>query len=540
MYMKKLTEQVICTYDDPVVETKYGKLRGLKTEGTYIFRGIKYANAERFHMPTEVEPWEGVKEAYQFGHVCCELNTPIPHDQFNVPHFFYPQNENCQYINVWTQHLDKKAKRPVMIWIHGGGWFSGSSVELHSYDGENLSHADDVVVVSLNHRLNVLGYLDLSAYGEEYKDSANVGLGDLVMALKWVHENIEAFGGDPENVTIFGQSGGGGKVVALMQTPAADDYYHKAIIQSGGPSGSGKENVIQARKNSQRCAELILHYLGIAPENVKDIEKVDWYDLAQATMKAVWVMQNKEGQRMNWGPHPDGEYYLGHPLDFGWREESLKKPMLVGSVLGEFSGNFNVKIGDSIKNKWTKEQIHGYVTERFGDKAETMEALFAKAYPDRNPADVLFLDTRLRRGCLTFSKERAAAGGKTWNWLFNLESPFNYGTVAWHNAEEAFVFRNSAYIEAQYIPVVSERLEDEMAGAWAAFAKTGDPNHDKLVEWPKVTKDSVPTICFDAITDVRIDHDKELMEEYPDPAFKGFPGSGKMFAMFGIKPEDVE
>ena len=144
MYMKQLNTQVTCTYNGPVAQTKQGKLRGLKIDSTYIFRGIKYANAKRFHPPVEVEPWEGVKEAFQFGHVCCELNTPVPHDQFTVPHFFYPQNENCQYLNIWTQSLDKTAKRPVMVWLHGGGWFSGSSVELLSYDGENLSAFGDV------------------------------------------------------------------------------------------------------------------------------------------------------------------------------------------------------------------------------------------------------------------------------------------------------------------------------------------------------------------------------------------------------------
>ena len=538
MYMKKLTSEVVCTYDDPVVQTKSGALRGLKTEGTYIFRGVPYAQARRFHFPTELEPWEGVREAFQFGYVSCELNTPVPHDQYPVPHFFYPQNENCQVLNVWTQRLDPDAKRPVMVWLHGGGWFSGSSVELLAYDGENLSKTDDVVVVSINHRLNVLGYLDLSAYGEEYKDSGNAGLADLVMALKWVHENITAFGGDPDNVTIFGQSGGGGKVVALMQTPAADAYYQRGIIQSGGPTGMGPGGAAEHRRLSQRCAELILHYLHIAPENIREIETVDWYDLAQATMNAIWVIQNQEGGRVGWEPHADGSYYFGHPLDFGWRKESLAKPMLVGSVLGEFSGNFATDIGDGIKNKWSAEQIVQYSKEKFGDKADRMAALFAKAYPDRSPADVLFLDTRLRRGCLNFSRERAKAGGATWNWLFNLESPFNYGTVPWHNAEEPYVFRNSAYIEAQYIPVVSEQLEDQMAGAWVQFAKTGDPNFDKLPNWPRVTAESVPTMCFDATTDLRVDHDKLLMEEYPDPVFKGFPGSGKMYAMFGVKPEE--
>lgn len=537
MYMKKLTGQVTCTYDDPVAETKYGKLRGLKIDSTYIFRGIKYADAKRFHLPTEVEPWEGVKEAYQFGHVCCELNTPIPHDQYTVPHFFYPQNEHCQYLNIWTQSLDKKAKRPVMVWIHGGGWFSGSSVELLAYDGENLSATGDVVVVSINHRLNVLGYLDLSNYGEEYKHSANVGLADLVAALKWVNENIENFGGDPDNVTIFGQSGGGGKVVALMQTPAADGLYHRAIIESGGPTGSGKEQVENARKTSQRCAELMLGYLGIEPANVAQVETADWYDLAQAAMNAIWTIQNEEGGHVGWGPHPDGEYYLGHPLDFGWRKETIGIPMLVGSVLGEFSGNHDRKIGDGIKNKWDKETLDGHLQEFFGEKKEEMETLFAKAYPDRNPADVLFLDTRLRRGCLNFCRERAKAGGVSWNWLFNLESPFNYGTVAWHNAEEPYVFHNAEYIEAQYIPGVSERLQDQMSGAWVKFAQCGNPNTDLIPDWPVATAESVPTMCFDEVTDLRIDHDRELMEVYPDPKGGGFPGSGIMGAIFGVKPE---
>jgi len=217
MYMRKLTSQVVCTYDDPVAMTKYGKLRGLKVDDTYIFRGVKYADAKRFHMPQKVQPWEGIKDAYHYGYTCSELNTPVPHDNYTVPHYFYPQNEHCQYLNIWTQSLANTAKKPVMVWLHGGGWFSGSSVELHAYDGENLSAYGDVVVVSLNHRLNVLGYLDLSAYGDEYKYSANVGLADLVAALEWVNENIENFGGDPGNVTIFGQSGGGAKVLSMLR-----------------------------------------------------------------------------------------------------------------------------------------------------------------------------------------------------------------------------------------------------------------------------------------------------------------------------------
>ena len=536
MYMKKLTSQVTCTYDDPVAQTRQGKLRGLKTDGTYIFRGVKYADARRFHMPEPVQPWEGVKEAFQFGYVCSELNTPIPHDQFNVPHFFYPQNEHCQYLNIWTQHLDPAAKRPVMVWLHGGGWFSGSSVELLAYDGENLSAFGDVVVVSVNHRLNVLGYLDLSEFGPEYANSVNVGLADLVAALQWVHENIAAFGGDPDNVTIFGQSGGGAKVLSLMQTPAADGLFHRAVMESGGPTGAGsREAALHAGEVSRMAARQIVKNLHLT--NPADIETVDWYDLAQATMEAIWTIGQETGERVGWGPVPNGSYFLGHPLDFGFRPETLGIPLLVGSVLGEFSGNHDQKIGDGLKNRWDDATREAHIAERFGAQAEEMKALFAAAYPDRNPADLLFLDTGLRRGCLTFARARAAAGGPTWNWMFNLESPFNDGTMAWHNAEEPYVFHNAEYIEAQYIPGVSERLQDQMAGAWVAFAATGDPNHPGIPAWPQATAESVPTMCFDTVTDLRVDYDRALMEAYPPPKRGGFPGSGKMYAIFGVEPK---
>ena len=539
MYMKNLNRQVICTYDDPVVETKQGKLRGVKIDSTYIFRGIKYADAVRFHMPTPVEPWEGIKEAYNYGYVCDELNTPIPHDQYTVPHFFYPQDEHCQYLNVWTQSLDRDAKKPVMVWLHGGGWFSGSSVELLAYDGENLSHDKDVVVVSVNHRLNVLGYLNLANYGEEYKNSVNAGLADLVESLRWVHENIENFGGDPENVTIFGQSGGGAKVLAMLQTPAADGLFHRAVMESGGPTGAGSREAAEARKqDTLDMADEVVRQLGLTKETIREIETIDWYDLADATMKAIWVMSHEKGRRVNWAPQADGEYYFGHPLDYGFRKESLHIPMMVGSVLGEFDGNFNVKIGDDKKNYWDDATKDAHLKERFGDRWQEMKDLFIKAYPDRNYADVLYTNTGLRRGCIEFTKARAAAGGRVWNWMFNLESPFNDGTVAWHNAEEPYVFRNASYIEAQYIPGVSEKLEDEVSGAWVQFAKTGDPNFPGIPEWPVVTPDHVPTMCFDAVSDVRIDHDKELMERFPAPKPMGFPGAKNMYAIFGLKPEE--
>ena len=534
MFMRKLTSQVVCTYDDPVVETKQGKLRGLKIDSTYIFRGVKYADAERFHFPKPPASWEGVKEAITYGYCCPEINTPVPHDAYNVPHFWFPQDENCQYLNIWTQSIDKNAKKPVMIWMHGGGWFSGSSVEIYSYDGENLSVFGDVVVVSLNHRLNVLGFLDLSAYGDEYKYSANCGLADLVAALKWVNENIAAFGGDPDNVTIMGQSGGGAKVLSMLQTPAADGLFHRGIMQSGGPTGGAAKN---EKEIALRMADLVLQFLDITPDRVKEIETVHYYDLAEAAAQALYVINEEYGTSYNWGPQTDMDYYYGHPLQTGFRKESLHIPLLAGSVLGEFSNNFDVFLKEGSKNAWSDAEKKELMDRWYGDKADAILEAFKEAYPKRNTADALYVDTRLRKGYLEFTKARAATEGAApiYNWLFNLESPWMNGVMPWHNAEEPYMFHNAEYIETAYIPGVSERLQDQMAGAWVAFAKTGNPNHDLIPNWPAVTPDSVPTMMFDEECEVGIDHDKKLMELLPD-APKGFPGSKLMKAIFGVKP----
>jgi para-nitrobenzyl esterase len=206
----------------PVVQVQGGKLRGFRDGKSTIFLGIPYAEAERFELPKPVTPWEGIKSAQAWGPV-----SPIPNmtepgiDEFVFPHRYWLENEHCQVLNIWTQDLTPAARKPVMVWMHGGGFTNGSSMESYAYEGKNLSEFGDVVVVSLNHRLNIIGTLDLSAYGPQYAQSRYAGTADLVSALQWVHDNIESFGGDPGNVTIFGQSGGGSKVARMMHTPVA-------------------------------------------------------------------------------------------------------------------------------------------------------------------------------------------------------------------------------------------------------------------------------------------------------------------------------
>lgn len=516
MYIRKLTKKVILDYGKAEVRTEAGILRGVISDGTYVFRGVEYAEAKRFHMPEKVTPWEGVKEAIVYGNACPETTTVVPHDQYTVPHYFTVQSEDCQYLNVWTQSLDENAKKPVMVWFHGGGYASGSGVEHYAYDGEELSRHGDVVVVTLNHRLNVLGHLDLSEFGEEYRYSGNAGMADLVAALQWIHDNIRGFGGDPGNVMIFGQSGGGGKVCTMLQSPAADGLYHRACMQSGGMGTMGKEITPEI---SRKAARYVLEYLNIAPENVKEIETV-WYDeLALAADYACKKMA-EQGLRYSFGPVKDDDYYLGHPLNVGFREETKDIPILCGTVLGEFSNNYSSPRGEGSKNSWSTEYTDAMLTEEFGEKKDEIVRLFKEAYPDKNIADTLFMDVNGRRSAIEFAKAHAAVSkGGTYNFLFALESPFNGGTLPWHNAEIPYAFHNAAYLEPSFIPGVTEYLQEIVSSSWSNFARSGDPNGPTVPAWKSCTADTNYTMVFDRQARVAENFDKELIYTMPSISF---------------------
>lgn len=333
-----MASKFICKEDYPVVSTKAGKVRGYQLDDTVIFQGIKYADADRFLMPREVEPWEGVKDVQSYGYVCPLLKQDTPSAELMVPHLYWPMDEHCQYLNIWTPSIEEGKKYPVMVWLHGGGFFAGSSIEQLAYEGTNMSKYGEVVVVSLNHRLNVLGYLDLSPFGEKYQHSANVGTADIIAALQWVQDNIAGFGGNPDNVTIFGQSGGGGKVWTLMQTPEADGLYHKGIIESGvydtrqaSEVGDG-ENVVKA----------MLKELGLGVDEVEKLETIPYAQLAEAYNKVAADVAAAGSYTGN-APHPDQDY-VGDPLKVGFREETKNIPLMIGTVFGEF--DFNMPIDD--------------------------------------------------------------------------------------------------------------------------------------------------------------------------------------------------
>jgi len=518
MFIKKLTKQVIHTYDKPIVQTKAGKLRGLIAEDTYIFRGVQYAKARRFHMPEPVEPWEGVKNASVYGYVCPELSRGGIGGDYVVRHVFYPQDEDCLSLNIWTQSLDENAKKPVLFWLHGGGYTAGSSIEHYAYDGEEMSKFGDVVVVTINHRLNVLGFLDLSAYGEEYRYSGNLGQADIVAALQWVKENIAAFGGDPDNVTVFGQSGGGGKVTTLLQMPAADGLYHRAIVMSGvfRKTSSGKEEAASAKK----LAEKVLEYAGIAPDEVQKLEEIPYHDLAAAANRA------SEELSVGWSPVPDGEYYVGYPFEVGFRKETAHIPVMVGSVISEFDTGVRDPRMVGCKHDWSEELKVDLIRGRLGENTEAAIEAFRKAYPDKNIADLLHLDGMVRGASAAYSQLRAeTCSGKVFNYLYCLEMAFNEGTIPCHNADIPYVFHNAEYLEAFYVPGVSEKVQDVVCGAFVNFARTGDPNGEGVPAWEAVADNNGATMLFDEDSVCKCGHDKELVELLP--AFRFRPAKKK-------------
>lgn len=485
--------------ENTIVATDQGKVKGYGYRGLRIFKGIPYAKALRFHAPEPVDAWEGVLDVTSYGYVCPLLDMGKPTGEVMVPHRYWVMDENCQNLNVWTPGCDDR-KRPVMVWLHGGGFEAGSSIEQIAYEGENMSLLGQVVVVSVNHRLNVLGYFDLSDFGEEYANSGNAGTDDIIAALGWIQRNIAAFGGDPANVTVFGQSGGGAKVTTLLQSPAADGLFAKGINMSGviGPvladaTGSGRE-----------LAEAMMEDLGI--KSVKELEAVTYARLAESYKKVREVLR-PQGKYVGGCPHPNA-YYAGEPVANGFRRETAHIPLMVGSVFGEF-GAFMP--GRQDRSKMSREDGERAVISALGEKAAgEMLPLFEKAYPGRNPVDMLLLDFIFRQPEITYIRMRSGLNQCTWSYLFEQDFRIDGGRVAWHCSDIPYFFHNAELVPNTRMPGV-EKLEEQIFRSVMAFAYTGDPNNDTIPEWKASTPDEEHTILFSRDTKVATNHDHALI-----------------------------
>ncbi len=512
------SQEVITGENIAVTNTSSGKVRGYIHNGIYTYKGIPYAQAERFMAPTKADPWEGVRSSTTYGPVA-PLITPTTsvqdESEFVFDHDWGYTNEDCLRINIWTPAIKDNKKRPVLFWIHGGGFTAGSSQELPSTDGENLSKKGDVVVVSINHRLNVLGFLDLSAYDDKYKHSANNSMLDIIAALEWTKDNIVNFGGDPNNVTIFGQSGGGAKVNTLMAMPKAKGLFHKAINQSG----SFRMAVLE-KEDTQEIASEVLNQLDLQENQVDSLQHIPFETLAKASTDALKIVEKKRiaegkptiGFGLNWGPSRDGIDIPYQVASSEAYEMSKHVPLLIGTVKNEFAPFANMRF-----HKATESEIMEHIKTTYKDKSDAYIAAVKKAYPkDSSPKDLIDVDLLFRPGAIAQANDKSAlkGGAEVYMYLFTWQSPvFDGKYKSLHCMELPFVFDNIERGKNMTGGgVEAHQLADKVSRAWLNFAINGNPNHDGLPNWPAYTSKNTATMNFDNVCELKPQMDKELME----------------------------
>jgi para-nitrobenzyl esterase len=510
------TTQIVASNENANVETTAGTVRGFTRNGIFTFLGIPYAaTTARFQPPTKVTPWAGLRSSMQYGFVSPqEPRAGWTNDE--VAWMFDWDDgrpgEDCLRVNIWTPGLNDNRRRPVMVWLHGGGFSAGSGQELKSYYGENLSRRGDVVVVSLNHRLGVLGYLNLAEVGgAKYLHSANVGMLDIVTALEWVRDNISSFGGDPGNVMIFGQSGGGGKVNTLMAMPSAQGLFHRAAVQSGSLLN------LSTADDSARLAAAVLGQLGLTASDIDKIQEVPVEQLIRAGMAAVRSLAApfQPGgpfrlPRFGWQPSVDGRTLPTEPYDPVAPAISARVPLLVGTVLNEFS----TPLFDAKLTTLTNEELTQRVSAQFKDRSQRIIEVFRAAHPSASPGELMsrISTAPIRQSAVTQAERQAALGAApVYTYWFCWHTPVLDGRPgAFHCSELAFVFDNTD----RCAPMtgggpVPRALAANVSQAWINFARRGDPNHPGLPQWPAFTARAKAVMIFDNKCEAKNDPDRD-------------------------------
>ena len=496
----------------PVVETAQGRLRGMTSGGVSMFKGIRYgadtSGRNRFRPPQPPPKWAGVKDAFAYGQVAPQMPNSRARAYSGLIHFdIQPggMGEDCLVLNLWTSTLNPNAKKPVMVHIHGGGFYGGSG-NSPGYDGEDLARFGDCVVITLNHRLGVLGYLNLTDWGAGYEHSGVAGMMDIVAALKWVRENAAAFGGDPDRVLVFGQSGGGGKTSILMSMPSGQGLFHRAGVMSGSTLR------VQTAEQARSTSAAYLKILGLDRSKAAALQTVPFTSLLAAQVTLEAPERGRGEAPRSFSPSLDGSVIPGHPFDPKAPAISAKVPMIVSTVLEERA--YRMTNFDQ-----TEAGLRTAIARRVGEaRADEVLAMYRADGPAASPFRLqarFDTDEQFRAGAITQLRRRAEqAGAPTWSYYWTAPSPAYGGRYGVPHGIDVGPSLHDARGGLNGATAESVRLADELASAWIAFAATGDPNNPKTPAWPAYTLPRRATLVLGSDRTQAVDDPRKAFREF--------------------------
>ena len=485
------------TKTEPVVQVSSGMIEGVFSDGVFAFKGIPYAKAVRFQPCEPADAWEGVRECKEYGPYAKQAGD----DVISV------EGEGDFLANVWTKGLNDGAKRPIMFWIHGGGFFFGAA-NADPTDGVHLAQKD-VVVVSINHRLDVLGFLDLSGFGGKWEKSVNLGMFDIIAALKWVRDNAEAFGGDPENITVFGESGGGGKIATLLCMPDAKGTFDKAIIQSGARVNKNTGEL------TRQLGKNVVEALGLTAETMDELQTIPYDSLLSVSHRCQVELlgAHSAAAAFIWGyaPTADGVTLLQQPYTPGFASIADNVPLMIGSTFNELETKF---YNDSTL---TEAKADSILTAYYGDRKEEFVAAFKEAYPEITLSDMLGIDSNIRAYSLAVADSRSAIDGAApvYEYLLTWVSDYDpEGSGCYHSLDIPLSF-NNPYDERHQVKdgdPKAQLVSDRMSDLWVSFAKTGKPSAEGVPEWIPYTTATGATMIFDNEFVLKNNFDRKLQD----------------------------
>ncbi|MEM5515491.1 carboxylesterase family protein [Henriciella sp. AS95] len=490
----------------PVVETSNGKLMGAKSGGMNSFKGIRYGaptgGSNRFMPPQPVEKWSGVKEALAFSDAAPQMPNNRAFDYGDLIVFDrHPSGlgEDCLALNLWTPTLDKDAKKPVIVVLHGGGFYGGSGNSF-GMDGDRMARFADSVVIAVNHRLGAFGFANLAELGgDDFAQSGAVGMLDIVAALDWIQENVAQFGGDPSRVMVYGQSGGGAKVSTLLAMPSAKGKMHAAGVMSGSMLTAGDPDA------ATKTAERLMAALDLEPGEIGKMQALPFTTILEAQAKLEAADRAKGEAPRSFGPVVDGTAIPRDPFSPDAPAVSKDVPMIISTALDERT----YRMADFDLDE---AGLLAYAEKRAGDEAEAAVALYKAEDPDASPhmlkarmdTDLSFRKSAFRQAELK-AAQAADGGAPVWTYLWTWPSPAYGGRYGAVHGIDVGLSLNSVRGGLTGASAESQLMADRISSAWASFAATGDPNNERLPDWPAYTQDERATMIFDV--DTRVEND---------------------------------